>query len=542
VCGIFSFFGKTDKELSSLSNKIAYRGPDSSSLMEVSDGVHLGFHRLSIMDVSELGNQPMSLSKNKDVTLICNGEIYNYRDIIDSYGFEIESRSDSEVILHLYNEVPFEDIPDILDGVYSFVIYDKSKDLAMAARDPFGVRPMFMGISDDGSIGIASEAKSLVGLVDNISPFPPGNIWRSSSPNEFLPYYKYEYKVTKSGADDVLVGIRSRLESAVRKRLMSDREVGCLLSGGLDSSLIAALVQKNLNEYSTGSSGAISGALRPKLKTFSIGMPGSPDLMYARKVARWIGSDHHEVTLSPDEFLSAIKEVIFKIESYDTTTVRASVGNYLVSKYISENTDCKVIFNGDGADEVCVGYVYNKEAPSNDELQSEAIRLVKDIHMFDVLRSDRSISSNGLEPRTPFLDKDFVNYYMSVPPSLKSFDKKKKIEKYILRKAFDDNTLLPKDVLWRDKCAFSDGVSSAKNSWHKLLKAYVDRAVSDSEFISAVSEIQHCKPQLKESYYYRKIFIELFGEERCDLVPYYWLPKWTDCIDPSARELSGYKE
>ena len=264
------------------------------------------------MDTSSLGNQPMSLKNNESVTLICNGEIYNYRDIVDSYGFKTESKSDSEVILHLYNEVPFEDIPKILDGVYAFVIYDNSKDLVMAGRDPFGVRPMFIGSDKNGGIGIASEAKSLVGLVQNIKAFPPGNIWTSEHPDRFIPHYKYEYSMTSSDTDDILVGVRSRLESAVRKRLMSDREIGCLLSGGLDSSLIAALVQKNLDEYSMGSSGNISKALRPRLKTFSIGMPGSPDLMYARRVARWIGSDHHEVTLSPDDFLNAIKEVIYK--------------------------------------------------------------------------------------------------------------------------------------------------------------------------------------------------------------------------------------
>mgnify|MGYP001395732282 CR=1 FL=1 len=540
MCGIFSYFGKTNEDLKSFSKKISYRGPDSSNLVSLSDNVVLGFHRLSIMDLSDSGNQPMSLSDNPDVTLICNGEIYNYRDIIDSYNISVESKSDCEVILHLYKIIPFEDIPNVLDGVYSFVIYDKSKDLAMAARDPFGVRPMFVGKNDDGGIGFASEAKSLIGLTSDVSAFPPGSTWVSSNPDEFSAYYEYEYCDINYDVDDILVGVRTRLEDAVRKRLMSDREIGCLLSGGLDSSLIAALVQKNLNEYSTGSSGKIYS--KPVLKTFSIGMPGSPDLKYARRVAKWIGSDHHEVLLSPDEFINAIKEVIYKIESYDTTTVRASVGNYLVSKYISENTDCKVIFNGDGSDEVCVGYVYNKDAPDDKSLQDEAVRLVRDIYMFDVLRSDRSISSNGLEPRTPFLDREFVDYYMSIPSKLKSFNKKNRIEKYILRKAFDDKQLLPSDVLWRDKCAFSDGVSSAKNSWHKLLKAYVDKTISNSEYADAFSKIDHCKPQLKETYFYRKIFVELFGEDSCNLVPYYWLPKWTDCIDPSARELSGYKE
>ena len=248
---------------------------------------------------------------------------------------------------------------------------------------------------------------------------------------------------------------------------MAEREIGCLLSGGLDSSLISALV----NKYYEG----------PKLNTFSIGLPGSIDLEYAQHVADHLGTKHHQIEVSEYDFLNAIETVIYNIESYDTTTVRASVGNYLVSKFISENSDCKVIFNGDGADEVCCGYVYLKNAPTPEALQKESEKLVEEIHYFDVLRSDRSISSNGLEARTPFLDIAFVKYCLSIPAELKTFDGVNRLEKHLLRKAFDGHGLLPDNVLWRRKCAFSDGVSSQKNSWHQIIKTFIDEKISDAE-------------------------------------------------------------
>jgi asparagine synthase (glutamine-hydrolysing) len=308
---------------------------------------------------------------------------------------------------------------------------------------------------------------------------------------------------------------------------MTEREIGCLLSGGLDSSLICALV----NKYYEG----------PKLNTFSIGLPGSIDLEYAQTVADHLDTKHHQIEVSEDEFLDAIETVIYNIESYDTTTVRASVGNYLVSKYISEHSDCKVIFNGDGADEACCGYVYLKNAPTSKDLQKESEKLVEEIHYFDVLRSDRSISSNGLEARTPFLDKAFVKYYLSIPPELKSFDGINRLEKYLLRQAFEGQGILPDEVLWRRKCAFSDGVSAKKKSWHHIIQAYVDKKISDNEFQQKCKTISHCTPALKESYYYRKVFDSYFGENE-KLIPHFWMPKWTDVIDPSARELQDYRE
>lgn len=309
--------------------------------------------------------------------------------------------------------------------------------------------------------------------------------------------------------------------------MMSDREIGSLLSGGLDSSLISSLVSK----YNTGK----------RLKTFSIGMPGSVDLKYAREVASFIGSDHHQIEISESSFLQAIEKVIYNIESYDTTTVRASVGNYLVSKYIRENSNCKVVFNGDGSDEVCGGYLYMKNAPPPSAFQEECERLVKEIYRFDLLRSDRSISSNGLEARTPFLDKEFVSYYLSINPKEKTFNEKNRIEKHLLRIAFSKMDVLPESILWRRKCAFSDGVSSQQKSWHFVLKNYIDEKISDLEFKTEALKIDHCKPILKESYYYRKVFKSYFPNHE-KLIPYYWMPKWVKTDDPSARELSEYIE
>jgi len=278
-----------------------------------------------------------------------------------------------------------------------------------------------------------------------------------------------------------------------------------------------------------------------KLNTFSIGMPGSVDLEYAQIVADFLGTQHHQIKISEKDFLDAIETVIYNIESYDTTTVRASVGNYLVSKFIAENSNCKVIFNGDGADEVCCGYVYLKNAPTSEALQKESEKLVKEIYYFDVLRSDRSISSNGLEARTPFLDKAFVKYYLSIPPELKIFDGINRLEKYLLRKAFDSQGLLPNEALWRRKCAFSDGVSSQNKSWHHIIQSFVDQTISDYEFIRERKIYKHCMPELKESYYYRKIFEQYFGKNE-QLIPHLWMPKWVKTQDPSARELTGYQE
>ena len=535
MCGFFAYLGNElrREDLIISSDKISYRGPDNSSYSQLSNHIFFGFHRLSIMDTSNAGNQPMKHPEDSEITLVCNGEIYNHELLKRKHGLSTKSGSDCEVILHLYKKIGLKKTLEELDGVFAFALYDGNTGVLYAARDPYGVRPAFFGTTHNCEFIIASEAKSLSKYCSEVKQFPPASFW-SSDTGEFIRYYE-----TRVDADlgieesyKTLLNIRHKLVDAVRKRMMSEREIGCLLSGGLDSSLIASIVA------------SLSDS---KIKTFSIGLEGSPDLHYARMVADWIGSDHHEIVMTTQQFLDAIDEVIYKIESYDTTTVRASVGNYLVSKYISENTNCKVIFNGDGSDEVCCGYVYNKNAPTPIELQKESQRLVDEIHLFDVLRSDRSISSNGLEPRTPFLDKDFVKYYMSIPPELKEFDKEERIEKFLLRKAFapregfESEAFLPDEILWRHKCAFSDGVSSEKASWHKSIQDHVNSVISDKAFKKRRKKIEHCKPLLKESLYYREIFKKYYPDME-SVIPHFWMPRWTDVIDPSARELQGYKE
>ena len=529
MCGFLTYFGKDSdpKKLSEASSKIQYRGPDNTKNVLVNENLFMSFHRLAIIDVSEAGDQPLYHPKDSSLVLVCNGEIYNYKSLIEKYGFETRSNSDCEVILHLYKKFGIKKAVESLDGVFAFCLYDGNKDILYAARDPHGVRPCFLSIKED-SFAVASEAKSLKELNGDIVHFLPGTWWSSEYPNVMSSYFNLEYnsilKITEQAACEKT---RELLTEAVRKRMMSEREVGCLLSGGLDSSLISSLVASMCEDPK-------------KLKTFSIGMEGSPDLDYAQKVAEHIGSDHHRIQLTQQEFLDAIETVIYNIESYDTTTVRASVGNYLVSKYIRENTEVKVVFNGDGADEVCMGYVYNVNAPSPEDFYSENQRLLREIYLFDVLRSDRSISSNGLEARTPFLDKDFTQFYMSIPPKMKMFGSDKP-EKYLLRKSFDGTGLLPEEVLWRSKCAFSDGVSSMENSWHKTLKNFIDSQVTDEEFAREKESFKRCKPVLKESYFYRKVYEKHFGSSM-NLIPHFWMPKWTNTNDPSARELENYKE
>ena len=507
--------------------RIKYRGPDNTCVNILDGGGILAFHRLAIMGITEEGNQPMKHPEDNSLTLICNGEIYNYFELADKYGFQLQTGSDSEIILFMFKQFGIKRTVEELDGVFIFVIHNKNTREYFAGRDPFGVRPGFIGYANQ-DVYIASEAKALTGLCDVVNPFPPGCWWSSNAPHTFNRYFYCENFVDNTDSESKIhERVRTLLTKAVQKRMMAEREIACLLSGGLDSSLITALVSQNTPD--------------DNLQTFSIGISGSVDLEYAQCAADYIGTRHHQIELTKKEFLDATDTVIYTIESFDTTTVRASVGNYLVSKYISEHSDSKVIFNGDGSDEVCCGYVYLKNAPSPTGLQKESERLVKELYFFDVLRSDRSISSNGLEARTPFLDKTFVKYYLSIPPELKMFDGKERLEKHILREAFSELKTLPDEILWRRKCAFSDGVSNPKESWHKIIQNYVDTIISDEEFMRESKKINHCRPLLKESYYYRKVYQQHFrGYE--NLIPHFWMPQWTDVTDPSARELKGYKE
>jgi asparagine synthase (glutamine-hydrolysing) len=548
MCGIFAYITNQENNIQKYEKNynnflhLRNRGPDNTQYLNISN-ISLGFHRLSINDLTYNGNQPM---KYKDYYLICNGEIFNHTKLIKKYNFKTKSTSDCEVILHLYDYLINEnseninktniirDICNELDAEFAFILYDNKRQITYIARDPFGVRPLFIGRNKKNINGseyneeylFSSELKGINNIVNSVEQFTPGSymmIYNDDNNNIISKKEKYHnliiYNTLKINNKIILQNLNKIFRDAVYKRMMSDKEICSLLSGGLDSSLVASIVSEKLGPN--------------KLKTFAIGIKGSPDLKYAQIVAEHIKSVHHSIELTEQQFLDAIETVIIAIESYDTTTVRASVGNYLVSKYIRDNTDCKVVFNGDYADEVCGGYKYFKNAPDDKQFHDECIRLVDNIHYFDCLRSDRSISNNSLEARVPFADKDFVNYYLSIDSKLRI--SVNKIEKYMLRKAFENDNLLPDEILWRFKEAFSDGITAETRSWHKIIQEYVDTQISDEYFEKNKNKYSHNTPILKESFYYREIF-EKHYNGFSNVIPYLWMPKWcNDTRDPSAR-------
>ena len=444
--------------------------------------------------------------------LVCNGEIYNHTDLYKLLNKTPVSGSDCEVILDLYHEFGLEYTCKVLDGVFAFIIIDGNN--VHFGRDPFGVRPLYYYSTGGGNFGVSSELKSLVNFNTNVKQFPPGHFGSCVGNHvDTTAYFRLNFTEIRSDDYEYFKHLTNlTLTDAVKKRLMTERPLACLLSGGLDSSLITALVTRLLPGI--------------KIKTFSIGLSGSPDLKYAKEVATYLNTDHHEVVVTEKEFLEAIPEVVKVIESYDTTTVRASVGNYLIAKYIAEHCDAKVIFNGDGSDEVTGGYLYFHSSPSKLHSDQETKRLLADISYFDVLRSDKSISSCGLEPRTPFLDKNFVTTYTSIPLSFRF--QEGEIEKKLLRDSFEG--YLPHNVLYREKEAFSDGVSSDSRSWFQIIQEHVEnmsiRTVNTS----------HNVPKTKEQEYYRYLYENEYPNTS-HIVPYFWMPKWSKTSDPSARTL-----
>ena len=412
------------------------------------------------------------------------------------------------------------------------------KKKVFIGRDPIGIRSLYIGNDKTNSIVLGSECKTLSTICKYVQPFHPGkyltidydmsvnnSIWLYDIDTlNYTTYYDYVYPITHFNNKDILNNIAHTLNKAIEKRMISDRPIGCLLSGGLDSSLITALVAKQFNKN--------------ELCTFSIGFEGSEDLKYAKIVADYLNTKHHEYIVTEQMMIQALEEVIKGVETYDITTIRASVPMYLLSKYIKNNTDITVLFSGEGSDEASGSYMYFHNAPDVDSFNNETIRLLKDLQYFDVLRSDKSTACNGLEVRVPFLDKEFLQYYMQIDPHLKIPNGK--IEKYLLRKAFD-NGLLPDEILWRSKEAFSDGVSSKKKSWFTILQEHIDSEISDEEFEKRRIKYPHNTPTIKEALYYREIFHKHFPNND-NIIPYYWLPKWNGNIkDPSARVLKVYK-
>jgi asparagine synthase (glutamine-hydrolysing) len=523
--------------------KLVARGPEGTQITQVDEDVIFGFTRLAINGLTSAGMQPYNKG---NIHWICNGEIYNSKALEKTLGLE-NTGSDCHCIGDLY--LRHRDDPATfiraLDGVFALVLYDGDLQRLIVARDPYGIRPLYMAsvISDNSEFVFASELKALLPEYENISAFLPGHVHVyetvTNSLIQDIEYHTIPWIINPEFRSSVTVSLdqaanslRFALEEAVTKRMLTDRPVAALLSGGLDSSLIAALVQQNLNQLG-----------QPPLKTYSIGFEGSSDVAHARLVADWIGSDHTEIIMTPDEFFNAIPEVIKAIESFDTTTVRASTGNYLIAKKIRELSECKVVFNGDGSDELFGGYLYFNRAPNNEAFQAETARLLKDLHYFDVLRSDRSISANGLEARTPFLDKQFVALVRSIDPELLRPMPGKRIEKYILRYAFDDGVTLPEEVLWRRKEAFSDGVSTPEKAWFQEIQDRVSKIVPGN-WKEKLSASPHLPPTTPEEYYYRFLFTTAYGLNAIKVAtPYRWMPKWSpETTDPSARTLAVYDE
>lgn len=552
MCGIWAIFGSSE-EIADYFNcalKIAHRGPDCFRLESIPNFGNscLAFHRLAVVD-SVYGMQPMRVFSLPHLYLIYNGEIYNHKALGKQFGFQYHTKCDGEVILHLCNEFGGEKTAQMMDGVFAFVVVDTIKKEIHLGRDTFGVRPMFLLKSGDQCLAVCSEVKGLLKLQKDlvniesvIEPFLPGHYACLSFDDDGvatvkkmapyttltkIPVFDFAVKLKS----DVKENIRALFTQAVKKRLMSDRRIGCLLSGGLDSSLVAAVLVKLARE---------TGVEYP-IQTFSVGMIGSTDLAAARKVADFLGSEHHELVFTAEEGLAAIPEVVESLESYDITTVRASVGMYLISKYIREKTDTIVIFSGEGSDELTQGYIYFHKAPTAEEADVESKRLLEDLYLYDVLRGDRSTAAHGLEIRVPFLDVAFTSYFLSLTPSIRQ--PQNKIEKYLLRSAFDGENLLPNEILWRPKEAFSDGVSSTKagESWYEIIQRHCKKVVSDLKLETAAERYSFNSPKTKEAYYYRKIFESKYPGQS-HLTPYMWLPKWSESQDPSARTLDHYTQ
>ncbi len=553
MCGIWLYLHKPNKrsltycQMYDAFMQTDIRGPDRSLFLKQSNyGVYIGFHRLSIMDLSTKGDQPFVFEDDSHIVYaICNGEIYNFKNLCYKYEIYPESGSDCEIFTYLYERIGIDGLVKELLGEFAFCICDINKSTSevklFIGRDQAGIRPIFVTGNDD-EIVLTSELKGSPFLEQglHVQQFPPRHYLQICSTDEKL----YDPSLSKSikfrdfdsiqtsiyDLEEAKKLIRETLIESVRSRMVSDRPLGCLLSGGLDSSLVASIASDFCKE---------NGQL---LNTFSIGMEGSTDEYYAKLVAKHIGSKHTHVVLPESDWLNAIKKIINIIESYDITSVRASTGQYLICKWIAEHTNIKVLLIGDGSDELCAGYMYFHKAPNARAVHDENLRLVNDIHMYDVLRADRGISSNGLEGRVPFLDNRFIELYLSIDPELRKPNMG--LEKWLLREAFTGR-YLPEEVRLRPKEAFSDGVSSIKRSWYSILQEYINNAITDKELETAQLKYDHCKPPSKEALYFRIMFEERFGSSSvtAKVIPYFWLPKWVGVInEPSARILEVYKK
>ena len=494
------------------------RGPDMQRIKRYGDAV-LGFERLAIMGLTEEGMQPFELNDN---AIVCNGEIYGFRKIKKELEKEYSFKSDSdcEILLPLYEKYG-TDMFAMLDAEYACIIYDMEKNDLIAARDPIGIRPLYYGYTDEGEIVFASEAKDLTGLAKTIQPFPPGHFYADGKFTEYRDMTEVE-SVVKDDIETVCRNIREKLIAGIEKRLDADAPLGFLLSGGLDSSLVCAVSAK---------------LLKKPIRTFAIGMKTDAiDLKYAKEVADYIGSDHTEVIITRDDVIDSLEEVIHVLGTFDITTIRASMGMYLLCRAIHEQTDVRVLMTGEISDEL-FGYKYTDFAPDAESFQEESAKRVRELHMYDVLRADRCISANSIEARVPFGDLGFVKYVMSIDPEMK-LNKYNK-GKYLLRHAFEGD-YLPEDILMREKAAFSDAVG---HSLVDHLKEYAAQKYTDEEYEKLRMDYDHARPFTKESLLYRQIF-EKYYPGQSEMIVDFWMPNksWEGCNvdDPSARVLSNY--
>lgn len=557
MCGIVAIFNVNEQtpELRTkalgMSKKIRHRGPDWSGI-HCSGSAILAHERLSIVD-PESGGQPLFSPDGKQV-LAVNGEIYNHQEIRERYKgrYDFQTGSDCEVILALYRDKGIDFLED-LNGIFAFALYDEEQDAFLIARDHIGVIPLYIGYNADGKVFVASELKALEGECERYEPFLPGHYYWSKAPG-MKPWYKRDWMEYDNVKDNPASSdaIRKSLCAAVKRQMMSDVPYGVLLSGGLDSSVISAITESYAERRIETDSQ--SRAWWPRLHSFAVGLKGAPDLAKARLVADYIGTVHHEINYTIQEGLDALRDVIYFIETYDITTVRASVPMYLLARVI-KSMGIKMVLSGEGSDEIFGGYLYFHKAPSAEEFHKETVRKLSKLHQYDCLRANKSLSAWGVEGRVPFLDKEFLDVAMRTNPkakmcSLNGSDPKASMEKRIVREAFED--MLPEEVAWRQKEQFSDGVGY---SWIDTLKKITSEAVTDEQMAHAAERFPINTPLCKEEYYYRSIFEEHFpSESAARSVPHEasvacstavaleWDEAWKNMNDPSGRAVSGVHE
>ena len=540
MCGIWGLLGTYDStKIYDLFNTIKKRGTNNSIFIN-NVNYKIGFHRLSIMDLSIKGDQPFTYSNDtRTIYIICNGEIYNHLELRKKFEglYDFKSNSDCEVLIPLYLKYGMEFV-NMLDAEYALAIYDftidvesgKMKRNLYLSRDQLGIRPLFYTIIKN-SISFCSEMKGLQFEDNKINIFEPRSIIHFSYDiyDNLVSYNKEYYKIGEKSfiydnVDIVHKNIRKILIKSVHNRLNSDQEIGALLSGGLDSSLLCSIASMELLRQGR------------KLKTFCIGMHGSPDVEYSKKVAEFIKSDHTILEITQEELLDAIEEVVYHIETYDITTIRASVGQYVISKKIAQLTNIKVIIVGDVSDELTSGYLYFHKAPDAISSHNENIRLLNNLHFFDILRTDRGIASHDLEARVPYGSRDFIDYYLSIDPELRT--PKFGQEKWLLRNAFKG--FLPDEVLFRRKEAFSDGISHEEKSWYMIIQERIEESMSNEYFeTNRMKYSETIVPHTKEALYYRELF-EKYYKNQGHILKEYWMPKWSNTNDPSARTLEIY--